>query len=81
MEPGDFILWDSRAVHYGAAPTGENKRMAICKCSCVIRTCLRLTLGQDTCYKPIAFLSEQQRVRKVEAFKRGYMTVSSIFTL
>lgn len=31
MDPGDFILWDSRAVHYGAAPTGENKRMAICK--------------------------------------------------
>lgn len=31
MDPGDFILWDSRAVHYGAAPLGENKRMAICK--------------------------------------------------
>ncbi|KXL43748.1 MAG: hypothetical protein FE78DRAFT_451951 [Acidomyces sp. 'richmondensis'] len=32
MDPGDFILWDSRAVHYGAAPTGENKRMAIYIC-------------------------------------------------
>lgn len=31
MDPGDFILWDSRAVHYGAAPLGQNKRMAICK--------------------------------------------------
>lgn len=31
MDPGDFILWDSRAVHYGAAPLGKNKRMAICK--------------------------------------------------
>lgn len=29
MDPGDFILWDSRAVHYGAAPLGTNKRMAI----------------------------------------------------
>ncbi|KAL3965648.1 phytanoyl- dioxygenase protein [Purpureocillium lilacinum] len=57
MEPGDFILWDSRAVHYGAAPLGTNKRMAI-----------------YTCYKPIEFLSEEQRERKVEAFKRGYMT-------
>ncbi|KAJ0121515.1 uncharacterized protein J7T55_008679 [Diaporthe amygdali] len=57
MDPGDFILWDSRAVHYGAAPLGENKRMAI-----------------YTCYKPIEFLTEEQRERKVEAFKRGYMT-------
>lgn len=31
MEPGDFILWDSRAAHYGAAPLGNNKRMAICE--------------------------------------------------
>ncbi|KAH7160659.1 hypothetical protein EDB81DRAFT_879008 [Dactylonectria macrodidyma] len=57
MEPGDFILWDSRAAHYGAAPIGNNKRMAI-----------------YTCYKPIEFLTEEQRERKVEAFKRGYMT-------
>lgn len=33
MEPGDFILWDSRAAHYGAAPLGKNKRMAICEIS------------------------------------------------
>jgi len=57
MDPGDFILWDSRAVHYGAAPLGNNKRMAV-----------------YTCYKPIEFLSEEQRERKVEAFNRGYMT-------
>ncbi|KAI8312068.1 hypothetical protein K4K59_006424 [Colletotrichum sp. SAR11_240] len=57
MDPGDFILWDSRAVHYGAAPINDNKRMAV-----------------YTCYKPIEFLSEEQRLRKVEAFKRGYMT-------
>ncbi|KAF4474762.1 putative phytanoyl-CoA dioxygenase [Colletotrichum fructicola Nara gc5] len=57
MDPGDFILWDSRAVHYGAAPINDNKRMAV-----------------YTCYKPIEFLSEEQRQRKVEAFKRGYMT-------
>ncbi|KAJ5081875.1 hypothetical protein NUU61_010139 [Penicillium alfredii] len=53
MDPGDFILWDSRAVHHGAAPLGNNKH---------------------TCYKPIEFLAEEQRERKVEAFKRGYMT-------
>ncbi|KAJ2980963.1 hypothetical protein NQ176_g2319 [Zarea fungicola] len=57
MAPGDFILWDSRAVHYGAAPLGKNKRMAV-----------------YTCYKPIEFLTEEQRERKVEAFNRGYMT-------
>ncbi|KAK2589642.1 hypothetical protein QQS21_012682 [Conoideocrella luteorostrata] len=57
MDPGDFILWDSRTVHYGAAPLGTTKRMAI-----------------YTCYKPIEFLSEEQRERKVEAFNRGYMT-------
>jgi ectoine hydroxylase-related dioxygenase (phytanoyl-CoA dioxygenase family) len=31
MEPGDFVLWDSRAVHYGAAPLENNKRMAVCE--------------------------------------------------
>ncbi|KAH7231995.1 hypothetical protein B0J15DRAFT_472404 [Fusarium solani] len=56
MGPGDFILWDLRAVHYGAAPLGNNKRMAV-----------------YTCYKPIEFWTEEQRERKVEAFKRGYM--------
>lgn len=31
LEPGDFILWDSREAHYGAAPEGNNKRMAVCE--------------------------------------------------
>lgn len=75
MEPGDFILWDSRAVHYGAAPLGTNKRMAICK-GLRARGMISSLLVTDTCYKPIEFLSEEQRERKVEAFKRGYMTVS-----
>ncbi|KAK6378822.1 hypothetical protein LTS17_006525 [Exophiala oligosperma] len=57
LDPGDFILWDSRAAHYGAGPMSSNKRMAV-----------------YTCYKPIKFLTEDQRLRKVEAFKRGYMT-------
>ena len=30
MEPGDFVLWDSRTVHYGAAPLDDKKRFAIC---------------------------------------------------
>jgi len=30
-EAGDVILWDSRCVHYGAAPNGENARYATCK--------------------------------------------------
>lgn len=34
-----------------------------------------LLIPTDTCYKPIEFLTEEQRERKVEAFKRGYMTV------
>jgi hypothetical protein len=33
MEPGDFVLWDSRTVHYGAAPREQKKRFAICKIS------------------------------------------------
>ncbi|WVW84368.1 hypothetical protein I302_106402 [Kwoniella bestiolae CBS 10118] len=57
MAPGDFVLWDSRAVHYGAHPELDNKRMAV-----------------YTCYKPAQFMSEEQRERKVEAFKKGYMT-------
>jgi len=57
LDPGDFILWDSRSVHYGVAPTGNNKRMAV-----------------YTCYKPTEFMTEEQRLRKVEAFNRGYMT-------
>ncbi|KAL4813452.1 hypothetical protein BDW67DRAFT_177894 [Aspergillus spinulosporus] len=51
-DPGDFILWDSRAVHYGAAPLAANKRMAI----------------------SVRLMTEEQRLRKVEAFKQGYMT-------
>jgi hypothetical protein len=31
MDPGDFVLWDSRTAHYGAAPMEEKKRFAICK--------------------------------------------------
>lgn len=31
LEPGDFILWDSRTAHYGAAPVGSAKRMAVCE--------------------------------------------------
>ena len=30
LDPGDFILWDSREAHYGAGPMGTNKRMAVC---------------------------------------------------
>lgn len=31
MDPGDFVLWDSRTAHYGAAPMEEKKRFAICE--------------------------------------------------
>ena len=45
MEPGDFILWDSRCVHYGAAPEQDNKRMAVCKYLIVLKSCeSRLTM-------------------------------------
>jgi len=57
MEPGDFVLWDSRSIHYGAAPTSNNKRFAI-----------------YICYKPAAYLTEEQRQVKQEAFDRGYCT-------
>jgi len=32
MEPGDFVLWDSRTVHYGAAPMEDKKRFAVYIC-------------------------------------------------
>lgn len=57
MEPGDFVLWDSREAHYGAAPKRDKKRFCI-----------------YICYKPDSYLSDEQRARKVEAFKRGYCT-------
>jgi hypothetical protein len=31
LEPGDFIVWDSRTVHWGAAPEEQNHRMAVCE--------------------------------------------------
>ena len=71
MEPGDFVLWDSRTAHYGAAPLEDKKRFAICESSYLAA----LTLG-DICYKPDAFMTPEQRERKVEAFKKGYCTVS-----
>lgn len=30
--PGDVILWDSRCIHYGAAPKGQNARYATYVC-------------------------------------------------
>ncbi|EJU04012.1 hypothetical protein DACRYDRAFT_105083 [Dacryopinax primogenitus] len=57
MDPGDFVLWDSRQVHYGAFPKKQNKRFAI-----------------YICYKPMAFMTEEQKERKIEAFNRGYCT-------
>ncbi len=32
MDLGDFVLWDSRTVHYGATPLEQKKRFAICMC-------------------------------------------------
>ncbi|ORX33296.1 hypothetical protein BD324DRAFT_654245 [Kockovaella imperatae] len=71
MEPGDFVLWDSRTVHYGAAPLDANKRFAICKWR---HQRLVLNLCVDICYKPDANITPEQKARKVEAFKRGYCT-------
>jgi hypothetical protein len=31
LDPGDFILWDSRCVHWGQAPLGGKHRFAVCK--------------------------------------------------
>ena len=30
-DPGDLLLWDSRAVHYGAHAEGDNPRFAMCE--------------------------------------------------
>lgn len=32
LDPGDFIVWDSRTVHYGEAPQKQNHRMAVYVC-------------------------------------------------
>lgn len=73
MEPGDFVLWDSRCVHYGATPLDDKKRFAICKS---LPLHVLSSYSTDICYKPDGYMSEEQRERKVEAFKRGYCTVS-----
>lgn len=31
-EPGDLLLWDSRAPHYNLSPTGENARFCVYTC-------------------------------------------------
>ena len=31
-EPGNLILWDSRAPHYNIPPTGDRDRMAVYTC-------------------------------------------------
>lgn len=49
--------------------------MAICEFFAIHDYCAEAETCRDTCYKPIDFLTEEQRERKVEAFNRGYMTV------
>jgi ectoine hydroxylase-related dioxygenase (phytanoyl-CoA dioxygenase family) len=52
MDPGDFILWDSRTVHYGAAPLGNNKRMAICKYFHIYYVVSKADIGQTPATSP-----------------------------
>lgn len=79
-DPGDFVIWDSRTIHYGAAPKEANKRFAICESMLVQHFANRtmvITGQTDICYKPDAYMLPEQREMKVEAFNRGYCTVSS----
>ena len=82
MDPGDFVIWDSRTVHYGRAPKGDKKRFAICKCGNLYLDAvfwLKLSrCGTDVCYKPDSFLVPDFRKMKVEALEKGWATVRTM---
>ncbi|KAG6360020.1 hypothetical protein INS49_011076 [Diaporthe citri] len=52
-EPGDLLLWDSRAPHYNVPATGNQDRLAI-----------------YTCYMPVADASQDDLIRKKDAWDR-----------
>lgn len=52
LDPGDFILWDSRAAHYGAAPLRNNKRMAVCKYFSINYVVAKANIGQTLATSP-----------------------------
>ncbi|KAH3685934.1 hypothetical protein WICPIJ_003088 [Wickerhamomyces pijperi] len=55
VEPGDLILWDSRTIHYGAAPDDDSD---------VIRTIAYIS------YSPASFATEEALAAKNEVFKQ-----------
>lgn len=55
LDPGDFILWDSREAHYGAAPIGNNKRMAVCKHCSIYYDMAKADIDQILVTSPSSF--------------------------
>lgn len=56
---GSLILWESRTIHYGAAPKeGANPRYATCESSAILGRLSKPDAVQppilDVCYKPAA---------------------------
>ena len=43
LDPGDFIIWDSRTVHFGDAPKKMRHRFAVCE-SCYLVTAIVLIM-------------------------------------
>ena len=76
MEPGDFVLWDSRTMHYAKFPEGDQIRHAqyICKCQSPVRGIdLRLTrmvVGMT----PRRFATEEALEAKKFCFENYYGT-------
>ena len=86
---GDVILWDSRCIHYGAAPTGDNARYATCEFSgssfpipfergsCSLFRNVSPTVI-DVCYKPADMCSPEHLEERKEATNKYYNMVGPI---
>jgi hypothetical protein len=54
MEPGDLVIWDSRTPHYNVSASPSSNQMR---------------LATYTCYMPVADATEEDLIRKKQAFE------------
>jgi hypothetical protein len=71
--PGDVILWDSRCIHYGAAPKARNPRVATCEWQISKRSGAN---DSDVCYKPAADIEPEMLAIKQDLARRQLGSVS-----
>lgn len=54
MEPGDLVVWDSRTPHYNVSPSPSSTQVR---------------LATYTCYMPVADATQEDLIRKKQAFE------------